>query len=80
MSRDQTQHWDRSKLMMGLVIVAMVLYILTFSTLTIRRHQAFESSYFDLGIFDQAVWNTHHGRILATSNVTQEAENWKSVV
>ncbi len=75
MSRDQTQHWDRSKLMMGFLIVSMVLYILTFSTLTIRRHQAFESSYFDLGIFDQAVWNTHHGRILATSNITQEAEN-----
>jgi len=74
-SKNRTQYWDRSKLTMGFLIAAMALYALTFSALTIRRHQAFESSYFDLTIFDQAVWNTHHARILATSNVTQGAEN-----
>ena len=33
----------------------------------VRRHLAFESGAFDLGIFDQALWNTAHGRPLFSS-------------
>jgi uncharacterized membrane protein len=33
----------------------------------VRRHHAFESAAFDLGIFDQALWNTAHGRLLFSS-------------
>jgi uncharacterized membrane protein len=39
------------------------LYILTFTWLAIMRHLSFNSSSFDLGIYDQVVWNTLHGRI-----------------
>ena len=41
----------------------VVLYIITFTRLAIQRHASFNSSGFDLGIYDQVVWNTLHGRI-----------------
>jgi len=40
-----------------------LLYIVTFTWLAIQRHASFNSSGFDLGIYDQVVWNTLHGRI-----------------
>jgi uncharacterized membrane protein len=43
----------------GLVLA----YIVTFTWLAILRHASFDSSGFDLGIYDQVVWNTLHGRI-----------------
>ena len=41
----------------------ILLYIVTFSWLAILRHASFNSSAFDLGIYDQVVWNTLHGRL-----------------
>jgi uncharacterized membrane protein len=41
----------------------VLLYIVTFTWLAIQRHASFNSSGFDLGIYDQVVWNTLHGRI-----------------
>ena len=41
----------------------VILYIITFTWLAIQRHASFNSSGFDLGIYDQVVWNTLHGRI-----------------
>ncbi len=40
----------------------VLLFIATFSWLAIRRHHAFLSE-FDLGVYDQVVWNTLHGRL-----------------
>lgn len=40
----------------------ILLYIVTFTWLAILRHASFDSSGFDLGIYDQVVWNTLHGR------------------
>jgi uncharacterized membrane protein len=42
----------------------VLLYIAVFTWLAILRHASFNSSSFDLGIYDQVVWNTLHGRIL----------------
>jgi len=50
----------------GLLIV---LYIAVFSALSVARHEAFETLAFDLGNYDQAVWNTIHGRLLHFTNV-----------
>lgn len=33
----------------------------------LRRHQVFESNAYDLGFFDQIIWNTAHGRWFETS-------------
>ena len=37
------------------VVLLMVAYVAFFGTLTIRQHNAFETTAFDLGNFDQAV-------------------------
>jgi len=44
------------------VLVAIGLYVLLFSSLTILRHAGLNSSGFDLAIQDQVLWNTAHGR------------------
>jgi uncharacterized membrane protein len=47
-----------------LIAWGMVLaYIVTFTWLAILRHAGFGFSGFDLGVYDQVVWNTLHGRI-----------------
>ncbi len=40
----------------------ILLYILTFTWLALQRHYSFNSSGFDLGIYDQVAWNSLHGR------------------
>lgn len=40
----------------------ILLFIVTFSWLALLRHYSFNSSGFDLGIYDQVTWNTLHGR------------------
>ncbi len=47
----------------------IALYIAFFGTLTVQKHNAFQSTAFDLGNVDQAVWNTRHGRPLAMTNI-----------
>src|SRR3989344_9055182 len=39
-------------------------YMVIFGTLTALRHANFETQAWDLGIFEQTLWNTAHGRIL----------------
>jgi uncharacterized membrane protein len=45
----------------GFVILALT-YVLVFGGLSILRHDSFHSGGFDLGIFDQNIWNSLHGR------------------
>jgi uncharacterized membrane protein len=49
----------------------VLLYIVTFTWLAILRHASFNSSGFDLGIYDQVVWNTLHGRIFFYTSTGQ---------
>lgn len=51
------QHWA-DLLAWGLIL----LYIAAFFWLAMLRHLSFNSSGFDLGIYDQVTWNTLHGR------------------
>ncbi len=55
--------WD------GAVWVLIVAYVAFFGTLTVQKHNAFQSTAYDLGNVDQAVWNTHQGRPFAMTNV-----------
>ena len=43
-----------------------------FAALTILRHEAFESAAFDLGIMDQAAWNTLRGNIMGVTIETEK--------
>lgn len=42
-------------------------YVVTFSTLSIRKHNTYHSFTYDLGIISQVLWNTSHGRFFETS-------------
>lgn len=47
-------------------IIAFV-YIFVFGALSILRHMSFHSGGYDLGIFDQVVWNSLRGRLFENS-------------
>jgi len=64
-----TQPHSQSWLALGIMGLLIVLYIAVFSALTAARHEAFETLAYDLGNYDQAVWNTSHSRLLRFTNV-----------
>lgn len=45
-----------------LLLIVILLYVTVFIYFTFQRHWHFNSAGFDLGIQDQVVWNTAHGR------------------
>jgi uncharacterized membrane protein len=44
-------------------------YVCVFSVLSILRHLSFYTAGFDVGVFDQSIWNSLHGRLLELSLV-----------
>ena len=64
-----TQPHSQSWLAPAIVGLLIGLYLAVFSALAVARHDAFETLAFDLGNYDQAVWNTAHGRLLRFTNV-----------
>ncbi len=46
------------------VAAAVVIYFIFFATVTIMRHSSFNSTAYDLGIFDQTIWGYSQGDIL----------------
>jgi uncharacterized membrane protein len=61
------RHGYRSRAVAGMVYLLVLLDVLFFSWLSIRRHETFQSNAMDLGYTDQVVWNTLHGRVLQFS-------------
>jgi len=54
----------------GLAVGALIVaYAVFFGPLTVLKHDAFQTTAFDLGNVDQAVWNTRHGRPWAMTNI-----------
>ena len=52
----------------GRVALAMVLaYVAVFGSLSLIRHWAYHSTALDLGVFDQVLWNTVHGRFMEST-------------
>jgi uncharacterized membrane protein len=50
-----------------LLVLAVLVYTVTFSTSSVLKHNAFNSFTFDLGIMSQVLWNTAHGRLFELS-------------
>ncbi|MDD5165809.1 MAG: DUF2079 domain-containing protein [Candidatus Omnitrophica bacterium] len=50
-----------------LLFTSILILFITLSVLSIARHLSFSSGSSDLGIFDQAIWNTAQGNILFSS-------------
>ncbi|MBI2864144.1 MAG: DUF2079 domain-containing protein [Chloroflexi bacterium] len=46
-----------------LIFVFMAIYFLVFGALSVLRHDSLRSNAYDLGIFDQVIWNTSQGRL-----------------
>lgn len=52
----------------ALIVAALIsIYILTVGTLSLLKHFSYQTYAFDLGIFDQVMWNTIHGRLFDCS-------------
>lgn len=70
-SKDQSSlSRDRKPLLGDVALWALILlYFAFFSLLTLQKHNAFQTTAFDLGNVDQAVWNTGQGRPLAMTNI-----------
>ncbi len=45
------------------VIILITLYSITFSVLSIRHYDGLDTGGYDLGVFDQVIWNTSQGRL-----------------
>lgn len=60
------------RLLAAVVWTAILLYVVVFSFLTVLKHEAFETTAFDLGNMDQAVWNSLRGRLLPFTNWGEE--------
>src|SRR4030042_2476242 len=59
-------------LLAGLVWAFILLYVLLFGYLTVWKHEACETTAFDLGNMDQAVWNSLRRRFLPFTNWGEE--------
>ncbi len=62
-------NWLRSLFASSDYVVAglVLFYVLLMSTLSILRHDSFHSGGYDLGVFDQVIWNSLHGRLYESS-------------
>ncbi len=46
------------------LIILILLYIIVFSTLCVLKHNSFNSTAFDLGLYDQSVWGYSQGKTI----------------
>jgi uncharacterized membrane protein len=51
-----------------LVCLLIAAYVATFGALSILKNDAFGTTDHDLGVMDQAAWNTLHGRFVMESS------------
>lgn len=63
-AESESVNLNRERLSWPLLWALIALYIVVFGAVTILKHQAFQTTAFDLGTMDQAIWNTSQGRIL----------------
>jgi uncharacterized membrane protein len=57
----------------GCLLLLMVVYLLEMGHQTVLRYDTFKATAFDLGNYDQAIWNTLHGRPFQFTN---QAIDW----
>jgi uncharacterized membrane protein len=69
-SRQGCSSAERNEIAFAAAVWVLILaYIVFFGTLTVQKHNAFQTTAYDLGNVDQAVWNTRQGRPLAMTNI-----------
>jgi uncharacterized membrane protein len=70
--KHQTSNY-KSQLPLVIVWLLILAFVITFTTLSLRRHAALGTNGLDLGNIDQALWNTARGDFLAFTNMTHIA-------
>jgi len=65
------KHRAPGRLATLLVMAIILAYTAFFTWLSILQHDRFLTGGYDLGIFDQTLWNTLHGRVLWLTNVPE---------
>ncbi|MCA1553279.1 MAG: DUF2079 domain-containing protein, partial [Chloroflexi bacterium] len=60
----------------AVLVLLVSLYVALFTFLAVAQHEAHHTSVFDLGVYDQAIWSTAHGRILAYSPEPDYGDNF----
>jgi uncharacterized membrane protein len=73
--RSGSDVWPIRKAAIGLVML-LLLYIGFFTVYTFQRHQTFLTFGYDLGIFDQSLWNAANGRGLTLSIIAGISHKW----
>jgi len=58
------KRWD-----LVLLWLLILTYVAIFSTLSILQNEAFSTTVHDLGVMDQAAWNTLHGRFVIETSI-----------
>jgi uncharacterized membrane protein/uncharacterized membrane protein YbhN (UPF0104 family) len=66
--KKRLDQWTAKNLQLAAVIVAMIVYMLYFTTVSFLRYDNFYTGRFDLGNMAQTVWNTTQGRIFMFTN------------
>jgi uncharacterized membrane protein len=59
----------------GLLII-MVVYATFFTVYNLQQHAAFQTTGYDLGNYNQAMWNTLHGKPLAMTTMSSVSSRW----
>jgi uncharacterized membrane protein len=54
----------------------IVLFVLVFTLLSFGRHDSQKSYLNDLGVYDQAIWNTLHGNFMQASSIMVAEKNY----
>ena len=58
------------------LLTVIVVYAAFFGAYSLQKHAAFQTSGFDLGNHDQAMWNTLRGKPLAITTVQSISSRW----
>lgn len=58
------------------LVVLLLLYTGFFTAYTFQRHRTFQTSGYDLGIFDQTLWNAAGGRGLTLTTIPGISHKW----
>lgn len=75
--RIEREMWHDSRHWRLAMVTVIVLHFFLLLTLGLSRHWGYMTSLNDLGVFDQAVWGTLHGKfMLNTSNEFNQQINW----
>lgn len=71
----KVRKWLLSPSILGLIGI-LIVYNLFFAAYSLQKHAAFETAGFDLGNYEQTLWNTLHGNPMKLTTMDNITSNW----